>query len=364
MRKSGLLFVVTALLTAVPASTQAEDYRLVAVAEGLDFPWCVGFLPNGDLLVTELGGHLRRVTSDGVMSDPIPGVPEVYRRRQGGLFDVLPDPDFERNRTLYLSYAAGPADENATQVFRARLMDGGLQDGQVIYAVTPRKATAAHYGGRMAFLPDGTLLLTTGDGYNYLEQSQDLSSGLGKTMRIDTQGRAPDDNPFIGQTQAQPEIFTYGHRNPQGLAVASDGRIYLHEHGPRGGDETNLLVPGANYGWPAVTFGKDYSGAIISAFTEGPGFTQPLTHWVPSIAPSGLAIYEGSVFPDWQGDLFVGALVDREVRRLTLEEGQIVKQQALFGELNRRIRDVRTRNGYLYVLEDGKDATLWRVEPS
>ena len=346
------------------AAALAKDYQLVSVAEGLDFPWCVAFLPGGGLLVTELGGTLREVSADGVVGDPIPGVPAVHRMSQGGLFDVLLHPSFERNQTLFLSYAALPADHNATEILRARWVDGALVDGEVIFSVQPRKPTPVHYGGRMAFLPDGTLLLTSGDGFDFREAAQDLGSLLGKTVRIHPDGRIPEDNPFVDQEGAHPAIYTYGHRNPQGLAVAPDGTVYLNEHGPRGGDETNRLTPGANYGWPAVTFGLDYNGAYVSPFQEAPGMAAPLNHWTPSIAPASLAVYAGDRFPQWHGDLFAGALVDQEVRRLDLENGEVVAEEALFSELSRRIRDVRSHDGYLYVVEDGEDARIWRVEPA
>ena len=351
-------------LSLAVAAAAARDYQLLPVAEGLDFPWCVAFLPDGGLLVTELGGTLRKVSPEGVLGDPIADVPEVHHMSQGGLFDVLLHPDFERNQTLFLSYAAPPADDNATEVLRARLVDGALVDGDVIFSVQPRKPTAVHYGGRMAFLPDGTLLLTSGDGFDFREASQDLGSLLGKTVRIHLDGSIPQDNPFIGHDGAHPAIYSYGHRNAQGLAVADDGTAYLNEHGPRGGDETNRLAPGANYGWPAVTHGIDYNGAYVSPFQEAPGMAVPLNHWIPSIAPSGLAIYAGERFPEWRGDLFTGALVDGEVRRLDMVDGAVVGEEVLFSELGRRIRDVRSHDGYLYVVEDGEDARIWRVEPA
>ncbi len=366
MNKHGLAAVglLALALHLAPNPARAQDYQLAPVATGLDHPWCIAFLPDGAFLVTELGGALREISASGDIGEPVAGVPEVYHRSQGGLFDVLPHPGFEDNRTLFLSYAAPPAKDNATEVARARYVDGALIDTEVIFRVSPGKSTPLHYGGRMVFLDDGTLLLTTGDGFDFRDQAQALSSGLGKVMRIHIDGRVPQDNPFIGTESALAEIYTYGHRNPQGLVVAADGRVYLHEHGARGGDEINLVVAGANYGWPAVTFGREYSGGTISPFTEGPGFEPPLHHWTPSIAPSGLAIYEGTRFPEWRGDLFVGALVDREVRRLDLEGGRIVGEQALFGELNRRIRDLRAHDGYLFVVEDGPDAAIWRVEPA
>ena len=364
MNNKGILarILIASAVTASPVI--AEEYRLVPVAEGLDFPWCVAFLPNGNMLVTELGGQLREISAEGDIGGPIAGVPEVYYAGQGGLFDVLLHPDFEQNQTLFLSYAALPRKSNATEILRARYVDGALIESEVIFSVAPRKSTPVHYGGRMVLLGDGTLLLTTGDGFDFREASQDLASGLGKTIRIHIDGRVPEDNPFVGEQGARPEIYTFGHRNAQGLALASDGSIYLHEHGARGGDETNLLSAGANYGWPAVTFGIDYNGAKISPYPEAPGLTGPLNYWVPSIAPSGLAVYEGDRFGEWDGDLFVGALVDKEVRRLDLEAGEVVGEEALFSELKRRIRDVRVHDGYIYVVEDGEDATIWRVEPA
>ena len=356
-------FVLSIGLLCAGAQASAADYRLETVADGLDFPWCVAFLPGGDMLVTELGGTLHRVSADGDVSDAIEGVPPVYRRSQGGLFDVLPHPDFATGGTLFLSYAALPEDDNATEILKARLEGNRLVDAEVIFSVTPRKPTPVHYGGRMAFLPDGTLLLTIGDGFDFREQAQDLGSLLGKTVRIHTDGSIPSDNPFVGTDGARPTIYTYGHRNPQGLAVAADGTIYLHEHGARGGDETNILTPAKNYGWPALTHGIDYNGAYISPFNEAPGMESPMHHWTPSIAPSGLAVYEGHRFPEWQGDLFVGALVDREVRRLDMEDGEVTAEEPLFAELDRRIRDVRTHDGYLYIVEDGPDASIVRVAP-
>ena len=357
------ILVVAGLMALASNLGHTEDYQLTPVAEGLDYPWCIAFLPEGGYLVTELGGRLREVSASGELGEPISGVPEVYRKSQGGLFDVLLHPDFADNQTLFLSYAAPPAKDNATEVLRAKYVDGALVETEVIFTVSPRKPTAVHYGGRMVFLPDGTLLLTTGDGFDFRDQSQDLSSGLGKVMRIHTDGSVPEDNPFIHTDGALAAVYTYGHRNPQGLVLSQEGLVYLHEHGARGGDETNLLVAGANYGWPAVTFGREYNGGTISPFTTGPGFEPPLNHWTPSIAPSGLAIYEGTRFPAWQGDLFVGALVDKEVRRLDLEDGKIVAEEALFGHLDRRIRDLRVHDGYLYVVEDGSNATIWRVQP-
>ncbi len=341
-------------------------YELGTVAEPLDHPWGIAFLPDGELLVTEHPGALRRIAADGTVSKPLDGVPPVFYAGQGGLLDVALHPEFATNGLVYLSYAHGDRHANATRITRGRLTSTGLEQVEVIFTVTPTKATPQHYGGMMAFMLDGTLLLTTGDGFNYREAAQDRGSQLGKTLRINADGSIPSDNPFASDPNPETRaVWTYGHRNPQGLAVDSrTGDVYQHEHGPRGGDEVNLLRPGRNYGWPAVTFGVDYSGARISPYTELPGMEPPLKYWVPSIAPSGLAIYTADRFKEWRGSLFVGALVDQEVRRLTLVDGAVVAEEALFSELKARIRNVRVGpDGYLYLLTDNAQGKVVRVEP-
>ena len=352
-----------ALLLALWASTCSAEvpYRLEVLATGLDKPWSLAFLPDGTALVTELPGNLRRIGANGEVGEPVENVPAVYFAGQGGLFDVVLHPDFANNQLVYLAYAAGTPSSNATTIARGRLQENRLDNVEVIYSVTPRKETPVHYGGRMAFLPDGSLLLTTGDGFNYREAAQDIGNGLGKVMRMNDDGSPAAGNPF----PEAPYVYTYGHRNPQGLAVSSDGTIWLHEHGPRGGDEVNRLEAGFNYGWPAITFGIDYSGAIISPHTAWPGMQQPEHYWVPSIAPSGLAIYDGSLFPQWKGDLFVGALADQEVRRLDIQNGKIAAEETLFSELAVRVRDVRNGpDGALYILTNGSPGKLIRVVPA
>ncbi|MDA1075846.1 MAG: PQQ-dependent sugar dehydrogenase [Proteobacteria bacterium] len=352
-------------LLAVAFGVEAAEYQLTTIASGLDAPWGLAFPPAGGVLVTEQVGALRYIASDGTVSEPIAGVPDVHYRSQGGLFDVLLHPEFARNQILYLSYAALPAGANATEVMRARWTDDGLVEKRVIFRVAPDKPTPVHYGGRMRFLADGTILLTTGDGFDFRESAQNTSSLLGKTVRFNDDGSIPEDNPFVNDPSAHPAVYSFGHRNPQGLVIDPVTQIiYLNEHGPRGGDETNVIEPGANYGWPAITYGMDYNGAYVSAFSEAPGMQQPLNYWVPSIAPSGLTIYRGSRFPQWDGDLFTGALVDAEVRRLDLQNGKVVDEEALFAELGARIRDVRTHDGYLYVVTDGIGGKIVRVEPA
>jgi glucose/arabinose dehydrogenase len=325
----------------------ASEYQLETWSEGLDLPWSIAFLPDDAALVTELGGRLRRIDASGKPGKPVGNVPDVYFAGQGGLFDVVLHPGFPDNRMVYLSFAEGGKDDNGTAIARGRLSGNALEDVEIIFRNFTRKDTPVHYGGRMAFLPDGTLLLTTGDGFDYREAAQDVDSGLGKVLRMNDDGTPARDNPFPGA----PFVYSYGHRNPQGLAVSRSGTIWLHEHGPRGGDELNRIEPGVNYGWPAITFGVDYSGAVISPHTAWEGMEQPDHYWVPSIAPSGLAIYEAGLFPDWRGDLFVGALVDREVRRLVLNAGKVVDEQPVFSEIAARVRDVRNGpTGELYIL--------------
>jgi glucose/arabinose dehydrogenase len=353
--------VFTLLLLCVAQPVLAADYSIDALAENLENPWCVATLPSGDLLITERAGQLKRLeTATGQISE-ISNVPEVYFAGQGGLFDVLLDPDFASNQIIYLSYAGGEPSANATRISRARLSGNALEDVETIFSATPDKDTPQHYGGRMVLLPDNTLLLTTGDGFEYREAAQDPNSNLGKTIRINLDGSLPADNPFSAGG-GHPAVWTYGHRNPQGLAVdPANGAVYLHEHGPRGGDEINVLEPGSNYGWPGTSHGLDYSGAKISPFTEYPGIQSPLKVWVPSIAPSGLTIYRGEQFPQWQGSLFVGALVDEEVRRVSFADDGLA-EEAVFPEINARIRDIRsTPDGALLIVTDGTPGTVYRI---
>ncbi len=339
------------------------DYVIDEVATDLDFPWSVAFLPNGDYLVAERSGRLLRLA--GNEQSEIGGVPDTYVAGQGGFFDIVLDPDFGTNRLVYLSYADGKKRANRTAIYRGRLEANRITGGEVILRVEPDKNTAHHYGGRMAFLPDGTLLVTTGEGFTFRDQAQDLDSQFGKTLRIHPDGSVPEDNPYRARAGAAAKVWTWGHRNPQGLAVdAATGTVWLHEHGPRGGDEVNRLAAGANYGWPAITYGVDYSGAQISPYTEYEGMEQPVTYWDPSIAPSGLTVYDGAAFPEWQGNLFVGALKDKDVRRLVIANGKLVEEETLFTEIGERIRDVRTGpDGFLYLLTDSRNGRLLRIRP-
>jgi aldose sugar dehydrogenase len=352
-----LLFLVTA--------AAAADYRVSSVASGLEYPWSLATLPDGRLLVTERAGRLRLISGGKLAAQPVAGLPPVFVRGQAGLFDVLPDADFATNKTLYISFATGSDDANATRVISARLDGDSLVDVKTLFTATPLKKGAAHYGARLAQLGDGTLAIGLGDGFAYREQAQNLRSHLGKIVRINRDGGVPADNPFVGRADVLPEIYSYGHRNVQGLVYdAASATLYAHEHGPRGGDEINRIEPGKNYGWPLITYGLDYSGAVISPFTEKPGLEQPLLQWTPSIAPAGMALYRGDAFPQWRGSLIVSALAAQQARVIPLVDGKPGQQQILFAELNKRLRDVRVAaDGGLYLLVDAKDGAVLKVDP-
>jgi glucose/arabinose dehydrogenase len=347
---------------AAPIAASAAPYKIETIATGLNHPWGVAFLPDGRALVTERAGRLQLLQNGKLQQ--VSGVPPVYEASQGGLFDVVPHPQFASNGLVYLSYAAGTPEANFTRITRARLAGNALVDQKIIFEVSPPKNTPVHYGGRMAFLGDGTLAMTVGDGFDFREQAQKLGHGLGKIIRINDDGSVPADNPFVGRKTAQPSIWSYGHRNQQGLAFdAVSGRLYEHEHGPRGGDEVNVIVRGGNYGWPVATRGVDYSGASITPFKTYKRMIDGIVVWVPSIAPSGLAIYRGTMFPEMAGDLLVGALAAKEVRRVDLDaNGRVVGQQRLFPEINERVRDVRVApDGAIWVTIDDDAGKVLRI---
>jgi glucose/arabinose dehydrogenase len=350
-----------------PAKVIKAGYKVTEIAKGLDHPWSMAFLPDGSMLVTERVGRLRLIKGGTLLPEPIDGVPAVHTGSQAGLFDIVLHPNFAQNNIVYLTYAAGTKAANGTQVARARFDGSALQDLKVIFKAMPLKDTDNHYGGRMAFLPDGTFALTIGEGFEYREKAQDLTSDLGKIVRLNEDGGVPQDNPFVGRATVRPEIYTWGHRNEQGLIFdAASGRLYETEHGPRGGDELNIIVASRNYGWPVITYGMDYSGAYVSPYTQRAGLEQPVIYWTPSIAPSGLAMYRGDKFPAWRGDLFVGALAFKHLRRVHLDEhGNVIDQEQLLNDLNWRIRDVRApADGYLYVCTDETDGHVLRLEPA
>ncbi|MFU8878513.1 MAG: PQQ-dependent sugar dehydrogenase [Wenzhouxiangellaceae bacterium] len=356
-----LLFIVALWLPHLAS----EEYQITTIADDLANPWSIAWLPDGRALLTERAGRLR-VIEDGVLLEPpVSGLPEIFVASQGGLFEVLPDPEFESNGWIYLSLVHGEASANATQVIRGRLHGLNLTDPEVLFTASPKKDTPVHFGGRMAFLPDGTLLIGLGDGFDYREQAQLLDNHFGKIVRINTDGSVPEDNPFVDTEGALPEIFSYGHRNIQGLVFdAETGLIWQHEHGPRGGDEVNIIRPGENYGWPLATHGIDYSGAMVSPWRSQPGMIDPTHVWTPSIAPAGMTLYRGEMFAEWNGSLLVSALVTRHVRVLAIDGQQVEDDRIILEEIGERLRDIRTApDGSVWVLTDanpGKVLRIWR----
>jgi len=357
--------VVSAAGTQAGPDAPTPSYRVIELAGGLAHPWSIVFLPDGDALISERNGGLRRLHQGVLDPQPVGGLPAAYAEVDGGLLGLAVHPQFADNRLVYVCLSMGNDRANASNVFRGRLEQSRLADPQRIFTARPQKAGASHFGCRLLFAPDGTLLITLGDGYDYRAQAQTLDNHFGKIVRVNDDGSIPADNPFVGQAGALPDIYTLGHRNVQGIAQRPGTReIWTHEHGPQGGDEVNVLCAGANYGWPTITYGIDYDGTVISERTAAPGMEQPLVYWVPSIAPSGMDFYHGDRFPAWRGDLFVGALAGKHLRRLDIEDGRIVAQETLPAELGERIRDVSSGpDGFLYVLTDSPQGRLLRLEP-
>ncbi len=347
-------------------TSEQATFEVEKVTDGLEHPWGMAFLPSGDMLITERPGSLRLLTSEGLDPAPIKGVPRVYAEAQGGMLDVAIDPDFAENSYVYLSYAGVDEDgRSSTRVARGRLQDGTLDEVEDIFISNSSSSSGAHWGSRLVFDPAGDLYITLGDRGNK-DQAQNLARHAGSVARIKPDGGIPEDNPFIGQDDARPEIYSYGHRNPQGMAVHPEtGRIWTQEHGPRGGDEVNLIEAGVNYGWPAISWGINYSGTPIGAgLRKMDGMAQPIYYWDPSIAPSGMTFYSGDAFPEWQGDLFVGALKYQLITRLEMDGDQVVAEERLLqGELG-RIRDIRTGpDGFLYILTDDYNGGIYRIIP-
>ncbi len=349
------------------------DFQTVTVIQGLEHPWSVAWLPDGNLLITERPGRLR-IVRDGILDPtPISGVPEVFAFKQGGLMEVSLHPRFAENSFVYLTYSHGTAEANHTRIGRAKFDGNALQDFEVIFEVSQTKSDGQHFGSRIVWLPDDTMLVAIGDGGNppvqlegdlIRKQAQNLSSHLGKVIRLNDDGSIPPDNPFVSSANAAEAVWSYGHRNIQGLTFdAVTNQVWATEHGARGGDELNQVQAGENYGWPVVTHSREYFGPAISEEKSRPGMIDPKIVWTPAIAPSGLAFYRGDRFPSWQGDLFAGGLVSKDVRRIDLDaSGNVVSQQSI--NIGQRVRDVRQGpNGFLYILTDEADGKLIRVEP-
>lgn len=364
-----ILLISLMALILCPGIVHADDdpFTVETVADDFDHPWSLAFLPDGDFLITERGGTLWRVARDGQTRTEIKGVPRVVARGQAGLFDIALDPEFTKNNRVYIAYAGQGKGGFGTEVARARLSltDAMLVETKILFRVAPKSGSEQHFGGKLLFLPDNTLLLSLGERYD-MREAQNKGNHLGAIIRIDRDGNVPDDNPFVKQDYARPEIYSYGHRNVQGLALQpGTGVIFEHEHGPRGGDEVNIIKPGRNYGWPEITYGIDYTGFKITDRTAAPGMEQPLMHWTPSIAPSGMAFYDGDLFPAWRGHLLVGALAGESLRVLAVDGERIGRQTTYLKDLGERIRDVRVGpDGAVYLLTDSSDGRLLRLVPN
>ena len=367
---SAVLFSTAALLSplanAQVFSSEAQRFRAVTVTEGLEFPWGLAFLPDGRMLVTERPGRLRLVTADGRLDPkPVDGLPPIAAINQGGLLDIVLHPDFAKNGWIYLSYAAEGAGGYGTEVLRGRLEGHALRNVQVIFRMQPKSKPGHHFGSRLVFDRQGYLYITLGD-RGEMERAQRLDDHAGSVIRLHDDGRVPADNPFVGKPGAKPEKFTLGNRNIQGAALhPQTGEVWAHEHGPQGGDEINIIRAGVNYGWPIITYGRNYvTGTKIGEGTSKPGMAQPLLYWTPSIAPSGMAFYTGNRFPQWRDNLFVGALAGQMLVRLQLDGERIVKQERLLENALGRIRDVRNGpDGLLYLLIDSSQERIVRLEP-
>jgi glucose/arabinose dehydrogenase len=362
------------VVSLAPAAAQtfrssAGDIAVETIAGSLSHPWSLAFLPDGRMLVTERPGRMRIVTRDGKLSPAVSGVPKVFAGGQGGLHDVILDRDYAQSHTIYLCFAEPVAGGARTALARARIDDGAapaLADVGIIFRQDGPLSSGNHFGCRIVQARDGNLFLTMGEHFTQRNEAQNLANHLGKIVRIRPDGSAPPDNPFVGRSGAKPEIWSYGHRNSQGAALhPQTGKLWMHEHGPRGGDEINIAQAGKNYGWPVIGYGIDYSGAKIHESTRRPGMEQPIKYWVPSIAPSGMAFYGGNLFPVWRGSLFIGALAGQMLVRLELDGETVGKEERLLTTLGERIRDVREGpDGALWLLTDNSAGRILRVTPA
>ncbi|MGH7560164.1 MAG: PQQ-dependent sugar dehydrogenase [Gemmatimonadales bacterium] len=374
LARSVSIAIVPALLAcgSKAAPAQGQDYsskqgtiRLVTVATGLEHPWGLAFLPDGRMLVTERPGRLRIVSADGRISEPLSGVPAVYAEGQGGLLDVAVAPDFATSRNVYLTFSEPGEGGNGTALARGRLGERGLEDTQVLWRQSPKVTGGAHYGSRIVFTRDGNLFVTTGDRRKG-DPAQDLTGHIGKVIRLRLDGNVPRDNPYVGRSDAKPEIWSAGHRNAQGATLhPGTGQLWTAEHGSMGGDEINTPRAGRNYGWPVITYGRDYSGARIGEGSSKPGLEQPVHYWDPSIAPSGMVFYTGDKFPAWRGNLFVGSLKFGWLVRFDVNGERVSGEERLLDGFRQRIRDVRQGpDGYIYMVTDEGNGRILRLEPA
>jgi glucose/arabinose dehydrogenase len=353
--------------TRAPGVKSEFPIDVTVVAKDLNGAWAFEFLPDQRVLVTERQGNLRIVGQDGKVSAPLKGLPKVYFEGQGGLLDVAIDPQFASNRTIYWTYAEPRTGGNGTALAKGVLSadDSSVEKVQVIFRQMPTFDSKLHFGSRIVFTPDGKLFLALGERSmpESRVQSQDLNSHFGKVVRLNLDGSVPEDNPFVGRNDAKPEIWSYGHRNIQAATLDAQGKLWTIEHGPRGGDELNQPQPGLNYGWPVISYGIEYSGPKIGdGITAKEGMEQPVYYWDPVIAPSGMIAYNGSVFPEWQGNIFVGGMASTKLVRLQLQDGKVVGEEWLLQDRGRRIRDVKQGpDGAIYVVTEAADGELLKL---
>lgn len=344
--------------------SQSDVFGVSTLAQGLERGWGLALLPDGRMLVTERPGRMRIIAADGKLSEPLRGLPKTAVIGQGGLLDVTLSPDFDKDQLVYFSFCEPGDGGVGTAVARGRLAQGALENVQVIWRQKPKVDGPNHFGSRIVFRADGTLFITLGDRFTHREKVQDLSTTVGKIVRVNADGTVPRDNPFVNRTGALPEIWSYGHRNVQAATLhPQTHELWTVEHGARGGDELNNPQPGRNYGWPVITYGIDYSGAKIGEGTAKEGMEQPVYYWDPVIAPSGAVFYTGKVFADWQGDLFVGSMNPGGLVRLDLEDGRVRSETRYLGELNERIRDVQQGpDGLLYLLTESARSRVLKLD--
>jgi len=362
-----------AALIALAGAAHAQDFRtekhavrVVTVAKGLQNPWGLAFLPDGKIIVTERPGRIRIVDKDGKLSPPPAGVPEVYARGQGGMLDITLHPEFARNRLVYFTYAEPGTGGGGTAAAFARLSNDGtrLEDLKVIFRQYPKVEGGLHFGTRIVFARDGRVFVTVGE-RGQMQLAQDTSVNRGQVIRVEADGRIPADNPFVGKSGTRPEIWSYGHRNPQGAAIhPQTGKLWTVEHGPAGGDEVNIPLAGRNYGWPVIGIGKHYSGERIGVGTHKEGMEQPVYNWDPQIAPSGMDFYTGDKFPQWRGNLLIGLLMTQALVRLELNGEKVVHEERMLTGIRQRLRHVRQGpDGFVYMLTDESDGSILRLEP-
>ncbi len=365
------LFMLTSLVSGASASESAvfdselERFRVNTLVRGLDHPWGLAFLPGGDMLITERPGRLLRIDGESLQPRRVRGLPAIAAVGQGGLLDVTLHPGFDSNQLIYFSFTGADDDGVGTEVARGRLAGDALENVEIIFRALPKSSGGRHFGSRLLFDSNGHLLITLGERGDR-PRAQDIGDHAGSVIRINDDGSVPADNPFAATPEARPEIYTYGNRNVQGIALDPvSGRVWPHEHGPQGGDEVNVLLAGRNYGWPVITYGRNYvTGTKIGEGTHKQGMEQPRHYWTPSIAPSGMTLYTGDKFPAWRGNLFVGALKYRLLVRLEERDQEIVHEERMLEGVLGRIRDVRTGpDGYIYLLTDQDDGVLARLEP-